>query len=200
MTARIVVLASGNGSNAQAIIDACAASKLDAIVVAVVSNVPEAYALTRARAVRIDAVCVAPTHGEVRTEYDRRLCAQVAKCHPDIVVLAGWMRILSSHFLDEVNVPVINLHPGLPGEFPGVDSIRRAFDERSSGRVESGIMVHLVPDEGVDSGPVLGVRLVPIFAHDALADFEERMHAAEHELLVEVLAEFLTRSNVGREK
>jgi len=194
---RLVVLASGNGSNAQAIIDACAGAILNATVVVVISDVSEAFALTRARQNQIEALCVQRAKGESRTEYDRRLCTNVISFRPDVVVLVGWMRILSAHFLDNVQVPVVNLHPALPGELPGINAIQRAFDERDAGRRESGVMVHLVPDEGVDSGPVIGVRKVPLLASDSFVVFEKRMHCAEHELLIEALAEFLTQFNVG---
>ena len=86
--------------------------------------------------------------------------------------------------------PIINVHPALPGEFAGTQAIERAFAERDSGRVSSGVMVHLVPDEGVDDGPVLGTTVVPILESDMLEDFTTRMHQAEHHLLVNVLSQF----------
>lgn len=188
MTARIVILASGNGSNAQAVIDA---EELDATVVAVVSDRPEAFVLERAVHSEVPAVPFPRHDGEARLDYDTRLCAEVLRWRPDVVVLAGWMRILTMSFLGGVGVPVVNLHPALPGEFPGTRAIERAFAERVAGRTSSGVMVHLVPDEGVDVGPVLGTAVVPIEESDTFDTFAARMHEVEHRLLVTTLKRLL---------
>ncbi len=190
MSARLVVLASGWGSNAQSIIDAQKAQLLDVQVAGVVSNHRDAFVLTRARDAAIPAFYVGREEGEDRHTYDSRLADVVKALKPDVVVLAGWMRILSNHFITAVDAPIINVHPALPGEFAGTQAIERAFAERDSGRVSSGVMVHLVPDEGVDDGPVLGTTVVPILESDMLEDFTTRMHQAEHQLLVNVLSQF----------
>lgn len=188
---RLVVLASGEGSNAQAIIDASRAhehvARLDADVVAVVSDRPAAPVLLRASGAGIDAVPLPRADGESRLTYDERLARLVRSYEPDVVVLAGWMRILSMAFIGSVDAPVVNLHPALPGELPGTNAIERAFAQRSEGRCESGVMVHLVPDEGVDDGPVLAVERVPLLPDDTLDAFAARMHATEHRLLVDAL-------------
>jgi folate-dependent phosphoribosylglycinamide formyltransferase PurN len=104
-------------------------------------------------------------------------------------VLAGWMRLLSAVFLDRHPGRVVNLHPALPGELPGLHAIERAFDEARAGRRDhTGVMVHLVPDEGVDDGPVLATATVPIEPADTLATLEARVHRTEHVLLVATLA------------
>jgi folate-dependent phosphoribosylglycinamide formyltransferase PurN len=101
------------------------------------------------------------------------------------------MRILTMNFLGRFPGRVVNLHPALPGELPGVDAIARAWEEWQRGeRTATGVMVHLVPDEGVDDGPVLGTATVPIEPDDTIAVLTERVHRAEHRLLVDVLAEF----------
>jgi len=192
--ARLVVLASGNGSNLQAIIDACADGRLNAHVVAVVTNRVEARALERADRNGIPSVRVTVHDGESRDDYDARLADVVAGFAPDLIVLAGWMRILSMSFLGWFPDRVVNLHPALPGEYPGVNAIERAWDDAAHDKTSrSGVMVHLVPDEGVDDGPVLGVREVAIDADGTFDDFADRMHTTEHELLVEVLAELCAR-------
>lgn len=179
---RLVVLVSGNGSNLQAMLDA----GLD--VAAVVSNRADAYALERARCATVPTMVVAAVAGESRRDFDTRLADAVEAYRPERVVLAGWMRILSHAFLDRFANRVINLHPALPGELPGLHAIERAHAESStSGRTRSGVMVHLVPDEGVDTGPVLASVEVPIFADDSLDEFAQRMHEAEHALLVHTL-------------
>ncbi len=185
---RLVVLASGNGSNAQAVIDACNTGTLPATVVAVVSDKADARALARADAAGLPAVHVGKRPDETRADYDARLADIVSGFDPDFVVLAGWMRILTLSFLGWFPGMVINLHPALPGEFPGTLAIERAFREaREGSRDSTGVMVHLVPDEGVDSGPVLATARVDILPTDTLDTLCERMHATEHHLLVDTL-------------
>ncbi|MDW8277065.1 MAG: phosphoribosylglycinamide formyltransferase [Anaerolineales bacterium] len=188
MTARLVVLISGNGSNLQAILDACAENRLSAMVVAVISNRPDAYGLTRARNAGVPALSFPKRPDESRQEYDARLAELVAGFQPDYVVLAGWMRLLSSVFLNVFLNRVINLHPALPGAFPGTHAIERAYAAWQAGQVDrSGVMVHLVPDEGVDNGPVLASEEIFFQPGETLEAFEARVHALEHRLLVETL-------------
>jgi phosphoribosylglycinamide formyltransferase-1 len=126
---------------------------------------------------------------ELRTDYDERLAAATAEYRPDWVVLAGWMRLLTHTFLDRFPDRVVNLHPALPGELPGIHAIERAWDEAVGGkRTRSGVMVHLVPDEGVDDGPVLASRAIPIDTSGTLEAFAASVHRTEHEVLVETLA------------
>ena len=188
MTGRLGVLASGTGTNLQAIMHACSTNVLAADVVAVISNNGDARALQRARDAGIEAVFLEKEQGELRRDYDTRLAACVAQYVPDYVVLAGWMLLLSANFLDHVGSPVINLHPALPGELPGVNSIERAHSEAVLGeRVRSGAMVHFVPDEGVDNGPVIASVEIAVSAQDSLEEFTKRVHEAEHKLLVDAL-------------
>jgi phosphoribosylglycinamide formyltransferase-1 len=189
VSARIVVLASGHGTNLQAIIDACAAGEIDGSVAAVIADRPEAYALERAAAAGIARVALTRLPAEERTDYDARLAAVVAGYAPDWVVLAGWMRILTSTFLGLFPNRVVNLHPALPGAFPGTKAIERAFAaHEQDGLDTTGVMVHLVPDEGVDNGPVLASAVVPIEPDDTIDSLSARVHLTEHRLLVETLA------------
>lgn len=185
---RLVVLVSGSGSNLQAIIEAGTGGSLHADVVAVVSNRADVFALQRADAAGVPAVHVGVRPDEERGDYDARLADVVAGFDPDYIVLAGWMRILTMSFLGWFPGCVVNLHPALPGELPGTDAIRRAWDEAVDGRrSRSGVMVHLVPDEGVDDGPVLGTATVEIDVDAGHEAFEARVHATEHRLLVDTL-------------
>jgi phosphoribosylglycinamide formyltransferase-1 len=194
MATQIVVLASGTGSNLQAILDACAGGALPARVVAVVSNRPEALALDRAIDAGVPGIPLPPAPGEARADYDARLAATVRAHHPDLVVLAGWMRILTMGFLAHFPDRVVNLHPALPGELPGTHAIERAWQEALAGeRARTGVMVHLVPDEGVDCGPVLATATVPIQPDDTLESLTARVHATEHRLLVSSLADLCAR-------
>ena len=198
MSARLAVLVSGGGSNLQAVLDACASGALPARVVGVVSNRADAFALERARLAGVPHTVVPPLTGEARGDYDARLRDAVQQWQPDVVVLAGFMRVLSRVFLDAFALRVVNLHPALPGELPGVRAIERAHAEAVAGRrTRSGVMVHLVPDEGVDDGPVLAVAEVPMTADESFESFAARMHAAEHRLLVDALVQFLDLSSKG---
>ena len=133
MTARLVVLISGNGSNLQAILDACNSGELPATVASVISNKAEAYGLTRARTAGVEAIYFPKQKTESREEYDARLAVHVSTCLPDYIILAGWMRILSASFLSCFPDRVINLHPALPGTFPGLHAIERAFSAYQRG-------------------------------------------------------------------
>lgn len=190
--ARIVVLASGGGTNCQALIDACVSDVLDAEIVAVITNNPDARVLERAHAGGITSHVIehAGRDAGLRRQADQRLIELVSSCDPDLVVLAGWMRILGA----EVGAafPMMNLHPGKPGEFPGIRAIDRAYDAWTNGEIsESGVMIHWVPDDGVDVGPVIVTESVPFVAGDSLGDFEARMHAMEHQLIVAGVAQAL---------
>ncbi len=126
--------------------------------------------------------------GEARADYDARLADIVAGFDPDLIVLAGWMRILTTSFLGWFPDRVINLHPARPGELPGTHAIERAWQEALAGeRDVTGVMVHLVPDEGVDVGPVLATEDVAILPDDTLETLETRIHAVEHRVLVDTI-------------
>ena len=187
------MLVSGTGSNLQAVIDACREGSLPAEVVAVVSNKPDVFALQRAADAGVPAVHVGAHAGESRGDYDARLADVVAGFDPDLVVLAGWMRILTMSFLGWFPNRVVNLHPALPGDLPGTDAIERAWAEAVAGaRSTTGVMIHLVPDEGVDDGPVVATATVPIDVAAGYDAFAEQLHATEHELLVAALGELCT--------
>ena len=193
MTTRLVVFISGNGSNLQAILEACASGELDARVVAVISNKADAYGLVRAKSAGVEAIHFAKKENESRREYDERLAALVVTFLPDYVILAGWMRILTSAFLNLFPNKVINLHPALPGKFPGTHAIERALAAYQQGEIEyTGVMIHLVPDEGVDNGPVLATEIVPIEKGDTLESLETRVHQTEHRLLVNALQSIIS--------
>lgn len=184
----LVVLISGDGSNLQAILDACASGALPARVVAVISNKAEAYGLERARHAAVPAIHKPKLPSQTRPQYDSDLADLVAAYQPDWVVLAGWMRLLTSAFLNRFPNRVVNLHPALPGAFPGTHAIERALEAYQRGEIQhTGVMVHLVPDEGVDSGPVLAQEVVPIQSEDSLESLKARIQAVEHRLLIKTL-------------
>jgi formyltetrahydrofolate-dependent phosphoribosylglycinamide formyltransferase len=186
-----VVLISGSGTNLQAILDAIQQGELAARVVLVVSNRTNAYGLTRAQQAGVPTLSfpLKPylDAGRDRAAYDADLAARIAPYRPDLVVMLGWMHVLSPAFLARFPRRVLNLHPALPGTFPGTDAIRRAYEAFRQGRIaHSGCMVHYaVP--AVDAGPVVAHELVPLLPDDTLEAFEQRMHAAEHRLIVRAL-------------
>jgi formyltetrahydrofolate-dependent phosphoribosylglycinamide formyltransferase len=185
----IVVMISGNGSNLQALIDAAAGGSLPVEIRAVISNTKEAYGLERAKKAGIPALVKPKLRIQEREAYDTELAELVLSYHPDLVILAGWMRILSMGFIRHFPARIINLHPALPGTFPGVNAIERAYEAYQEGKIRyTGVMVHLVPDEGVDLGPVLAQKVVEIKPEDSLEDLQKRVHCCEHELLVETIA------------
>jgi phosphoribosylglycinamide formyltransferase-1 len=194
---RLAVLVSGNGSNLQAIIDACNDGRLpDAQVVVVVSNHREAFALERARSHDIPALVHAfyPYRRDnlPRRQYDADLAELLRPYHPDAIILAGWMHVLGMEFLKHYPARVLNIHPALPGAFPGMHAIERAYEAYRRGEItQTGVMVHLAPDEGVDVGPVVLQREVLISPDDTLEMLEERVHEVEHELYVEAIAKLL---------
>ena len=187
--ARLVVLLSGNGSNLQAVLDGCANGQLDAQVVAVISDRPDSFGLERARHAGVPALVQLKPPTQDRATYDTALATRIAAFEPDWIVLAGWMRLLSASLLDRFPGKVVNLHPALPETFPGTHAIERAFTAYQRGEiVHTGVMVHLVPDEGIDSGPVLAQQVVAIEPSDTLESLAARVHETEHHLLINALS------------
>lgn len=188
--ASMVVMISGNGGNLQALIDAVHSGRLHAEILAVISNQKEAYGLERAKKADIPTLVKPKLKTQEREAYDAELAELVMSFHPDLVILAGWMRILSMAFINHFPKRIINLHPALPGTFPGVNAIERAYEAYQLSEIKyTGVMVHLVPDERVDLGPVLAQRVVEIKPEDTLEDLQKRVHLCEHELLVETIAQ-----------
>jgi len=192
---RLAVFASGHGSNLQAVLDACG-PVLDAEVAVVVSNNPAAYALQRAAAAGV-AILVREQGDQTRRDYNAALASEISSVGVDLVVLAGWDRLLTSDFV--AHHPVINLHPAKPGTYPGMGAIERAYEAGQRGEETSGgVMVHFVPDEGVDNGPTIVWEEVPFVKGEVLEEFQERVHATEHRLIVEAIAHVLTLLDTQR--
>ncbi|KAF9434710.1 hypothetical protein BGZ76_007558 [Entomortierella beljakovae] len=196
MASRVVVLISGNGSNLQALIDATKNGSLKAEISLVVSNRSKVFGLERAQNAGIPAKVHAlkpyTNAGKTRTEYDADLAQLILSAKPDLVVLAGFMHILSPAFLDQFpTTSLINLHPALPGQFDGAHAIERAFEAYKKGEItHTGVMVHRVIQE-VDGGEPLLVQEVEIKPEDDLAALEERIHSVEHILIVKGAAKAL---------
>jgi phosphoribosylglycinamide formyltransferase-1 len=175
---RIVVLISGRGSNMEALVRACAAERWPARIVAVVSNRPEAAGLAFARAHGIATEALDhKAHGE-RAAFDAELAAAVERHAPDLVVLAGFMRILTPAFVARYEGRMLNIHPSLLPAFPGLQTHRRALE---AGCKLAGATVHFVGNE-LDHGPIVAQAAVPVLPDDDEAALSRRVLAAEHML------------------
>ena len=188
MPRRIAILLSGRGSNFLAIHDAIGRGDLNAGICCVVSNVPDAAGLAKAREFGLNAVSL-PSRGIERTGYDRLLLATLRPFSPTLVCLAGFMRILSPEFLREYAGRVMNIHPALLPSFPGLHAQRQALQY---GVKVSGCTVHLV-DEGVDTGPILLQRAVEVFEGDTEETLSARILKQEHDLYWRAIAMVLDR-------
>ena len=177
MRKRVVILASGTGSLAQAIIDA---QELDIQIVAVISDNPNAQVLERARTAQINT-SVVPMVAD-RNEWNRQLFDQVDRFNPDLVVSAGFMRILAADFVN--TFPTINSHPALLPDFPGAHAVRDAL---AAGVSVTGTTVHWV-DDGVDTGPIITQMEVPVLPDDDEATLHERIKKVERGLIVATIA------------
>lgn len=183
---RLAVLGSGKGSNFAAIADGCAKGTIPAEVAAVVSDVADAGILTQARQRGLRAEFVAP--GKFRTKLDEeaetRLVELLASSRINLVVLAGFMRILKGEFLRAFAGRVINIHPALLPAFPGLEAWKQAFDY---GVKVTGCTVHFV-DQGIDTGPIIAQETVPILDGDTYEKLHARIQEAEHRLYPRVVA------------
>ncbi|HEY5241205.1 MAG TPA: phosphoribosylglycinamide formyltransferase [Polyangiaceae bacterium] len=177
------VLVSGTGSNLQAILDAVAEKRLDARVAVVVSNVPGAGGLARAEAAGVETVVVDHTKYADRRAFDAALVEVLRARGVEVVVLAGFMRLVTDVLLGAFPMRVVNVHPSLLPAFPGVHSQKQAFDY---GVRVAGCTVHLV-DGGTDTGPILAQAAVPVEEDDDAESLRLRILAREHELLPRVL-------------
>lgn len=175
----IVVLISGNGSNLQAIIDACESGVIaDTQVAAVLSNTASAYGLERARQAGIAALHLAASDYASRSDFDHAMAEQIDRYQPDLVILAGFMRILSGDFVRHYQGRMINIHPSLLPKYTGLNTHQRAID---AGDQEHGTSVHFVTEE-LDGGPVILQAKVPIFEGDAADDVMLRVQEQEHRI------------------
>lgn len=179
----LVVLISGRGSNLRAILDAIAAGELAACVNAVISTRSRATGLEHARRAAIDTLALDPADHPDREAYDRALAGLIDRFAPDLVVLAGFMRILTAGFVRHYPGRLVNIHPSLLPELRGLDTHQRALD---AGLREHGASVHFVTEE-LDSGPVIIQVRVPVLADDTAASLGARVLQQEHRLYVRAL-------------
>lgn len=183
MGSRIVLLASGSGTLLQAVLD----SPVRASVVAVGSDVADCQALVRAQAAGLATFVVAPATFSDRTEWNSALLAELKRFSPDVIVSAGFMRILGPSVISQFRGQIINTHPALLPFFPGAHGVRDAL---AAGVANTGCTLHYV-DEGVDTGEIISQRVVPVLEGDEEASLHERIKIQERELLVSALELFV---------
>jgi phosphoribosylglycinamide formyltransferase 1 len=179
---RVAVLASGTGTNLQAIIDTVHAQE-GIELVAVASNNPDAMALERARRAGVETAVFERDSHEDREARDRAIGDWIEERDVDLIVLAGYMELLSASFVGRFRNRIVNVHPALLPSFPGLDAVGQAL---THGVKVTGVSVHFV-DEGVDSGPIILQRAVEVPESREWDVLEERIHAVEHELLPEAI-------------
>ncbi|WP_323086127.1 phosphoribosylglycinamide formyltransferase [Providencia alcalifaciens] len=184
----IVVLISGSGSNLQSMIDACQRHEIDGQIVAVVSNKSDAYGLVRAQEAGIPALCVSSKAFTDRQSYDAALLDAIEQYQPDLVVLAGFMRILTPEFVKHFTGKMLNIHPSLLPKYPGLHTHRRALE---NGDKEHGTSVHFVTEE-LDGGPIILQGHVPVLPQDTEDDLVERVKLQEHLIYPQVIAWFVS--------
>jgi len=178
MRSRIVVLISGSGTNLQAIIDACKLDGYPGEVVGVISNIPTAYGITRAKEENIKTSVLSHKEFPSREAYDQSLIKVLDEYHADVIVLAGFMRILTPEFVQHFQGKLLNIHPSLLPKYQGLNTHQRAID---AGDKEHGVSVHYVTEE-LDGGPVILQAKVPVFDGDTAEDLASRVHEQEHRI------------------
>lgn len=175
---KIAVLASGQGTNLEAILEAAERGEIAGQISLVISDRAEAPALGRAERRGIRAVYFNPREYAGREKYDLALINELREAHVDLVVLAGYMRLLTAQFVAAFSLKIMNIHPSLLPAFPGLDGVEQALEY---GVKVTGCTVHFV-DEGLDSGPVILQEAVPVLQHETINTLHQRIHAAEHRL------------------
>jgi phosphoribosylglycinamide formyltransferase-1 len=186
MPLRIAVFASGSGSNFQAIADAVNAGKLDVRIELLVCDRPRAQVVERARQLGVPAFVFRPKDYEAREQYEAEILERLKAHEIDLVVMAGYMRLITNVLVDPWYGRLINIHPSLLPSFPGVNAIQQALDH---GVKVTGVTVHLV-DGGMDTGPIIAQQCLTIEPGDTEERLSARIHTIEHELLPEIIKQF----------
>ncbi len=183
----IAIFASGKGTNLQAIIDAVNRGEIKAVISLVISDCSDAKALDRARKAGIEAVCINPRDFSSREEFDKQAISYLEKNNVGLVVLAGFMRLLSPYFVNRYRNRIMNIHPSLLPAFKGTSGIKDAWKH---GVKITGPTVHFI-NEDLDAGPIILQKPVVIEETDTLESLEEKIHRAEHEIYPEAVKLFV---------
>ena len=182
---KIAIFASGSGSNFEAIVKAVQRNEISAEIVLLVSDKPDAYALTRAKNLAVPTFAIAPKDYPEKVAYEMEILEKLRALEVELIVLAGYMRLVGETLLDAYPDKIVNIHPSKLPDFPGKDAILRAYESKIR---QTGVTVHYV-DAGMDTGPIIAQETVAIDENDSLETLEEKMHKVEHVLYVRTLAQ-----------
>ncbi|GAA4364873.1 phosphoribosylglycinamide formyltransferase [Kangiella marina] len=185
-TKRIIVLISGSGSNLQALIDAIELGAINGDIVAVISNKPDVLGLERAERANIPTIVIDHRQFDGRASFEAELSKAINELKPDLIALAGFMRILNSEFVQPYEGKMLNIHPSLLPKYKGLHTHRRALE---NGDKEHGVSVHFVTAE-LDGGPVIAQRIVEVEDSDTEQSLQQKVQRQEHQLYPEVVARF----------
>ena len=182
---KIAVLISGSGSNLEAIIKACTSNKIEGTVESVICNDPKAYGIERAKSFNIDVRIINHKDFPNREDFDNELENYLMRCSPDLIVLAGFMRILGDKIISTFNGKIINLHPSILPLYPGLNTHDKVLQNND---ISHGITIHYVSGE-LDAGPIIAQGLIEVKANESKSSLIERIHKVEHILLPEIINE-----------
>ena len=188
---RIAVLASGNGSNFEVIAQAVKDKEIPADLVLLFSDHHDAYVLERGKKFGVPCESFELKEFSDKKSYETALLALLKKYDVELVVLAGYMRIIGKDLLAEFPNRIVNIHPALLPNFPGLHGIKDAYE---AGVNETGVTIHYV-DSGVDTGPIIAQGKVQVSENDSLSDLETKIHQVEHQLYPQVLADIVKEAN-----
>ena len=183
---KIAVLISGNGSNLEAIVDACKKNLIDGSVDIVISNNPNAYGIQRAKNHSINYKIIDNKSFETREDFDQALVEVLKETHPDLIVLAGFMRILTPVMIKAFKNKIINIHPSLLPKYPGLDTHNLVLN---NGDLKHGVTIHYV-NEVLDGGQIIAQGEISVNANETMNELKSRIHSIEHVMLPMVVSKF----------
>ena len=183
---KIAVLISGNGSNLEALIDACKKNVINGSIDIVISNNPDAYGIQRAKNHSINYKFIDNNRFETREDFDQALVEELKDSNPDLIVLAGFMRILTSIMTEAFRNKIINIHPSLLPKYPGLDTHNSVI---KNGDLKHGITIHFV-NEVLDGGQIIAQGEISVNANETSEELKTRIHAIEHVMLPKVVSKF----------
>lgn len=186
---KIAVFASGNGSNFQAILDQIKLGAIDSEIGLLVCDKPHAGVVERAKSAEIPVFCFVPKEYETKADFEREILAALQEHQIDLVILAGYMRLIGSTLLEAYQNKIVNIHPSLLPAFPGKDAIGQAFE---AGVKVTGVTVHFV-DAGMDTGPIIAQEAIEITEKDTIEMVAEKIHQIEHSLYPKVIKELVSK-------
>ena len=183
---KIAVLISGNGSNLEALIDACKKNVINGSVDLIISNNPDAYGIKRAKIHSINYKIIDNNRFETREDFDKALVKELKDSNPDLIVLAGFMRILTPVMIEAFKNKIINIHPSLLPKYPGLDTHNSVI---KNGDLKHGVTIHFV-NEVLDGGQIIAQGEISVNADETLEELKTRIHAIEHVMLPMVVSKF----------